>query len=191
MEKGVPSFMERASLAGVSLGVYLTLLAVAAGFATAYWPVGLVVWGLSIGLPFYLYNKMRRSYGLTKFEMTLGTLWSEGVLSFFLGAAIQAVVVYILLTYVTPHFLETLITDTVSNLQTLGTPEALALAEQFEQIISSGSLPRPVDVAYNCIFTNTLIGVVMILVVCMILVWRYRNPQRRERLLEFLSKHPF
>ncbi len=191
MEKAYPGFLERSSLNGLSLGVYLTLLAVAAGFATAYWPVGIAVWGLSIGLPFYLYNKMRRTYGHMDFKVTLSMLWGEGILSFFLGAAIQSVVVYLLLTYATPHFIDTLVTDTINNLQTLGTPEAQALAQQFEQIISAGQLPRPVDVAYNCIFMNTFIGIILVFVVCMILVWRYRDPNRRERLVEFLSKHPY
>lgn len=186
-----PTLGQRIGFNGLKMGIYLTFLAFLSAFAMGVPFLSFLVWGGSIGLPLFMYSHLRRSYGLIRFETTYGQLWAEGTASFFLGASIQAVAIYIGLRFLAPHFIADCMDQTMGLLADMGTPEARQMEAMLRQQIAAVGIPTNSAVAFNFLSTNFFIGVVMSALVSVILVFRYRDPERRDRLADYLEKHPY
>ena len=68
----------------------------------------------SIALPFALYVLLRRSLAERDFSATFSEVWLEGIASFFFGSMIQAVIIYLGLRFLAPHYLLTSSTNNIS-----------------------------------------------------------------------------
>lgn len=181
--------LQRASLNGLSLGLYFIVLAGIVALSQAFGPAVVLLWGIIVALPFYLYGLLRRSYGLSKFSRTYFQLVLEGLLSFVLGAAVQALVVFVFIKFVMPDYISDTYNSAVEAARALGTAEGAQLAAMLEQLQEQAGLPTPAQLAASTINLYIFTGFWLSVIVSGVLVWRYRDNDRRERLLNMIE-HP-
>lgn len=174
---------------GAILGLYLIMLALMTGAGTTYGIATLAVWLASAYLPVFLYTQMRRHYAEARWQLSVAELWSQALMSFVLGALIQAVAVYILLRFISPSFIATQVQTAIDTFKALQTPEGDAWAATLERIRANNGTPTAADVTANLIVFNTLCGAVLGLVDSVILAMRYRSPQRRQQYDDSHSKN--
>ena len=181
--------LHRAGLNGLSLGLYFIVLAGIVALSQKFGLAVILLWGIIVALPIYLYGLLRRSYGLSRFGRSYLQLVLEGVISFALGAAIQAIVVFAFIKIVMPDYISETYNNAVEACRTLGTPEAAQLGAMLEQMQAQQGLPSVAQLAASTINLYIITGFWLSVIVGGILVWRYRDGARRQRLLDAID-HP-
>ncbi len=166
---------------GAILGLYLILLAVFTGLSASFGLATLLVWAGTIYLPFYVYKLMRAHHAEAGFSLSMAELWAQALMSFLLGALLQAVAVYVLLRFVAPDFVASQMEQAIETFRATGTPEGEMWADTLANIRSANGLPSAADVAANLIVFNIFCGAAIGLVDSIILHARYRSAARRER----------
>ncbi len=175
--------IQRAAGGGLQLGLYLSLLAVASGASLHYPLLSWVVNILSIGIPFYVYAILRRSLAETRFKGTFSEMWAEGIAVFFLGSAIQAVVIYLGLRYLAPDLLGRMVDQTLQAFTQAG----VAMPEDIGAALEAVRRLSPTDVLAQIMSMNLIGGMVLSLLLAALLVVRYAGEDRRRR---YMEKHP-
>lgn len=155
------NFANRAAANGMRLTLYITVLVLCTGASAYYSVASLIVWGASLGLPFYLCRMLLASARDAAVPRSFSELWAEGIASFFLGSLIPAIVAYVALKYCVPTFVAEVFNQSVEVFRALGSAEADALADSFEQLLASSHLPTAADVAAQIISFNIVCGTIL------------------------------
>ena len=158
----------RAAENGLWLSIYISVLALSMGISASFAPAAIVLWGGSIGLPFFVYRLLRRSSQATGGALSFPELWAEGIASFFLGTLIPALLVYVLLRFVAPGFIAGIFADAIILFQQQGTPEAEAWAESLSNLVSQHNIPSAADVSAQLISFNIIAGTAISLLVSIV-----------------------
>ena len=189
-EKSVPPpslIINRAGHNGLWLGAYLSALAVGSGLSATVPLLSLLVWALTIYLPFYTYRFIVRGYAASDFRSRFVDLWAEGIVSYLLGSLFQALTVYICLRFIAPGFIETQVNTAMEILRAAADPSTIALADNIESIVASTGLPRPTDIAIQLVAFNIIAGFVLSLFASLAAISAYRSPEKRRR---YTESHP-
>lgn len=174
--------IHRAATGGLYLGLFLSVLALAAGGSLKMPFLSWVVNGLSLALPFFVYGLLRRSLAETGFAAKFSEMWAEGIAVFFLGSAIQAVVIYLGLRYLAPDLMNNMVDQALAAFA----QAHMALPAETAQALEMVRRLSPTDVLAQIMSMNLIGGMILSLVLAAVLVVRYSNPQRRER---YIQKH--
>lgn len=174
--------IHRAATGGLYLGLYLSVLAIAAGASLNIPLLSWVVNGLSVALPFFVYGLLRKSLAETDFRAKFSEMWAEGISVFFLGSALQAVVIYLGLRYLVPD----LMSQIVDQALTAFAQAHVALPEDTAQALELMRRMSPTDILAQIMSMNLIGGMIVSLILAAIVVVRYSNPERRER---YIRKH--
>ncbi len=180
------SIIQRSAENGLLIGAFLTALAVFTGLGTTSGIFGFLVWAGSIFLLFFVYALLRRSYAENSFQLGLPELWAETLAMFFFGAAIQAVVIYLLLRFVAPGFVGEQLQTAVDTFRSTGTPEGDQWAQTIENIRKHNGVPSATEVVSQTLIFNIFCGFVIGFVEAVTVKVRYSSQPRRERLLKRL-----
>lgn len=102
---------------GVLFGVYLGALSVCmlAGLRVSVLEVLFLI--LAVGVPFYCFRRQRRSYVSAGGSLAVAPLWMQGIVMFFCGSIIMALVTMIYLQWVDPDYLaylKAMVTESVA-----------------------------------------------------------------------------
>lgn len=162
----------RAAENGLRIGGYLCVLVLATGLASVFPASALVVWGGSIGLPFYLYRLLNRSHS-TDVRPGLPELWAEGIASFFLGSLLPALLTYVLLRFVAPGFIAGTFAEAAVAFESLGTPQGDHWAEVMRDLLESKRIPTAADAAAQLISFNIIAGTALSLPAALIVKLRH------------------
>lgn len=175
--------IQRAAGGGLTLGIYLSVLALASGASLHVSLLSWVVNGLSIAIPFFVYAILRRSLAETGFKATFAEMWAEGIAVFFLGSAIQAVVIYLGLRYWQPDLMSLMVDQTLAAFAQaqVAVPADAASALELVRRLS------PTDVLAQIMSMNLIGGMIISLILAAVLSVRYASQSRRQR---YLEKHP-
>ena len=172
--------LQRAAETGLYLGGYLSLLALATGLSQSAPAASLLVWAGSIALPFALYVLLRRSLAERDFSATFTEVWLEGIASFFFGSMIQAVIIYLGLRFLAPHYLLNSVEMAIDYFNQMGTPAGDQWARTLTDIREHNGIPTAVDVVSQIISMNLIGGTFITLIDASILKARYSSEARRQ-----------
>lgn len=178
------SMVQRAASSGLYLGAYLSVLALLTGVSQQFPLAGLVVWVTSLALPFFVYVLQRNTYAETGFSAPYTEVWTEGICTFFLGSAIQAVVVYASLRYLAPGYIAQSVATSIEFFEQQGTPVAAQWIETLQELQRNHLLPSPTDVTAQLMSMNIIGGAIISIFTSLILVSRYRDEDRQRRFLQ-------
>lgn len=175
------NLVQRAAGTGLVMGVYLTVMAVLTGIMQSVPVASIVVWAMTLGTPVVLYFLLRRSYAEADFRAPFSEMWTEGIAVFFLGAAIQGVVIYLGLRYLVPDYIADSMNTTLEVLSGQNTEAAAQLAANLQRLKEMNVLPSAADVTAQIMSMNIILGAFLSLIDCSVLFSRYRSETRRER----------
>lgn len=177
------ALIHRAAEGGLFFGLYLSALAYTSGATVT--GLSIMAWvsnGLTIGIPFFIYALLRKSYAETDFKTIFSEVWAEGIAIFFLGSAIQAVAIYLGLRYIAPDLLSQLAEQFAA---TFAQADITMSADMTSALHILRHL-SPTDVIAQIMSMNLIGGMVLSLLLAILLVARYANDDRRRR---YLQKH--
>lgn len=89
---------------GLFFGVYLSVLTLCmlAGFRHAF--LELIFLVMAVGVPFWCFNRQRRSYVASAGALTVAPLWMQGIIMFICGSIIACVVSVAYLSWIDPAY---------------------------------------------------------------------------------------
>lgn len=155
--------LARAAENGLRLGLYISALVIATGLSVHYAVASLIVWGGTIGMPFFVYHMLRRSSTSTG-GWGFAELWSEGIASFFLGTLLPAAVAYVCLRFVTPTFISDTVAYAISYVEASGDAAMQPMADSLKAVVARQGLPTAADVAAQLISFNIIAGTLLSLI---------------------------
>ena len=130
---------------------------------------------LAIFAAVMLYFLLRRSYAEADFRAPFSEMWTEGIAVFFLGAAIQGVVIYLGLRYLVPDYIADSMNTTLEVLSGQNTEAAAQLAANLQRLKEMNVLPSAADVTAQIMSMNIILGAFLSLIDCSVLFSRYRS----------------
>lgn len=148
----------RAAENGMRISLYICGLVLATALGVQMPEASFLVWIGSLLMPFFLYRMLRRSQLEAGGTLRLSELWAEGIMSFFLGSLLPAVLVYVALRFAAPNFIYNTLVSTQAQCLAVGTPEALQLSQMFESILKQKLVPTPLDVVSQLLSFNVIAG---------------------------------
>lgn len=154
---------------GWKMGIYLSavFLLQATGMK---WIPGLIIGNiLMLGIPFIAYWLLRRKFIASGGTTTFSGIWLHGIIFFFCGSLIMAIVAYVYLRYINTNFIVDQIHLLSSTYSQIGTPEAKAFALQFERLIEYHLVPSAIQMAFSlvwfCSFFGSMLSLILSLIV--------------------------
>lgn len=178
--------IQRAAYGGLYLGIYLSALALCSGMSLDVPLASLAVYAGTIGLPFAVYAILRRSLAETNFQGRFSEMLAEGIAVFLLGSAIQGVVIYLGLKYLSPDLISRTVDFTIQAFQ----QEGIAMTPEMQEAMEIMRRFTVTDVLAQIISTNLIGGMFMSLVLCSVLCLRYASAERRNRYIQKHSNKP-
>ena len=147
----------RAAENGLWVGLYICVLVLATGLSATVSPAAFVVWAGTIGMPFFIYRLVYKSFKAHETPLGFPELWAEGIASFFLGTLLPALLTYVALKFLVPDFISSTFATAEGVFRSIRTPEGDMWADTIAKIRSS-HLPTPADVTAQLISFNIIAG---------------------------------
>ncbi len=165
---------------GLWFGVYMTALFFAMAYMLPLPFLSLVSIVLIIGVPFFIYAVLRRSY-IEDFGTTIfSALWMEGIATFFFGGIIASLVAVVFMRWIEPNF----ITDRIDMLIAMkdmagmeGNREALEILERAKE---QHMIPKPIDLAVDMLWLMVFSGSILSMLMALLVRARGVNGKRKN-----------
>lgn len=155
------SVFKRGAEKGVLMGCWLTIIALMTVYTDLVPILSVLALTMIVITPVFVYKIQRRDY------VTLGGApqhaeeWMLGILLFLFGLLISSLVMYCVLTWLRPDYIQSqakLLIDTLTT-----TPELFddSVREVLVKAVDEDVLPTPIDVVYNMFWFVGFIGAIM------------------------------
>lgn len=111
------------------------------------------------GVPLLTFFLLRRSYvrdnGLTLFS----SLWMQGIVTFFCGSLILAIVMYAYMRWGNPGFMREMVVHMTEFYDAMPvTPQSREVSQIFHTMLDENTFPSPIDVAIESIWLGVFSG---------------------------------
>lgn len=172
---------------GFLMGIYLSVLFIAA-VSSIYSALATVVCiVMAIAVPFLTFFFLRRSYRSDNCTTTFSALWLHGICIFFFGSLLMALTSYIYLRFINPSYITTVIDMAKEVYSSVGTDDARQMVEMMQKIQDSHMLPTGGQVAVEIIWAGVFTGSLLSMVVSAIVraVTRPTPPPPPSNLQQF------
>lgn len=158
--EGFAPITTRAAENGIYVSAMLCVLLAVFGLATSSAIASLLFWCGALAFPIMVYRLLGRSLHRSEGTMPFSEIWAEGIVTFFLGSLIPALMCYGALRFVFPDFIAGQFDSAIEAFNSLNTPQADELATLLENIRSKAGLPTPTDIVANFLSMNFVFGTV-------------------------------
>lgn len=177
MSENIKSVYTAGAEDGLIMGPLMALCMIAFGASTYYAACFIPAVLLAIAVPVFAYLLLARTYRRQPMVSTFSALWLQGICMFFFGSLIMALVVYAVIRFGVPGFMEDQVNNFIAVYGDMDDPQAKQLVAMMKQISEQGMLPTPIQIAlelvYGAVFSGSLLSMIYSLVI--------RSRGRRER----------
>lgn len=136
-----------------------------------------------IAVPWLVWILLRRAWIRCETPTAFAAVWLHGICSFLFGGILLAVVVYVMLQYVMPGFVEDMTLRAAMRLAE--DPEHVDDARKAIRIIEAGNLPSPIRIAFTSIwfagFTGSLWSMICAAILTRTKVYRRKRDDFRAK----------
>lgn len=133
---------------------------------------------LMAGVPVVIYKFLRRSYvaeyGTTRFS----ALWMQGIVTFFCGSLILALVSFVFMRWIEPDYIESVMRQVVEVYGGASWPQGREAADVLQHALDAGLVPRAIQVSMELLWTGVFTGSILSIVVSLIVQARRVVPRR-------------
>lgn len=143
---------------GVPFGIYLTGLSLSCIFADKVPFLSVITFVMLVAIPFIVFRSQRRQYLLSEGQANHSTLWMHGIMMNIGGAAICALLTWIIVHYVRPDFIAE---QTRSALEIMKQEPTLKNSQMFEVLNSAAEknfYPSLIDYCMQMFWLTSFVG---------------------------------
>lgn len=163
------SVYRRGAEDGLVIGPLMALIVILMG-ACGQVPVLAIPVMIGIcAVPCVAYLMLSRGYREDEYRSSFSALWLQGICTFFFGGLLMALAIYVALRWVWPTYIADQMRFLSQVLSQQSGPEAQQLADMVAQLVSTGNLPTPIDVAleqiYFVVFSGSLLSMLLSMII--------------------------
>lgn len=163
---------------GFLLGLYFSALFFAMVYSMTVPLLSMAALALMAGVPVVIYKFLRRSYvadyGTTRFS----ALWMQGIVTFFCGSLILALVSFVFMRWIEPDYIESVMRQVVEVYGGASWPQGREAADVLQHALDAGLVPRAIQVSMELLWTGVFTGSILSIVVSLIVQARRVVPRR-------------
>lgn len=163
---------------GFLLGLYFSALFFAMVYSMSVPVLSMVALALMAGVPVVIYLFLRRSYvadfGTTRFS----ALWMQGIVTFFCGSLILALVSFVFMRWIEPGYIESTMRQVIEAYEGTGWPQGREAAEMLQRALDAGMVPRAIQVSMELLWSGVFTGSILSIIVSLIVQARRVIPRR-------------
>lgn len=173
-----PSVYKRGMEDGTLLGALLVVvfgLSVASITLSQPMPLVALVCGLlstvlTVAVPFVVYRWLKRDYLLYPAMRFFSATWMHGIVIFFCGGLLMAVVMFVFLRFISPDFILNYLRITIDAYRQLQgeVANAAQMADTLQQMIDKDLVPSAISFSLSMIWTVTFFGSILSLILTVI-----------------------
>jgi hypothetical protein len=163
MDRNINQFgwLHRGASDGLIFGLYLTALFLLSANSLAIPSLSLPSMVLMCGIPFltyfYLYKGYKQEFGTTTFS----ALWMQGIVMFFCGSMIMALVIYLFMRWIHPSFLVDFLTTARDLYDGMDWDNGKQMAQTIDTMIDNHLVPAPITIAIQSMLMCTFFGSIL------------------------------
>lgn len=150
---------------GALFGLYLAVLSVAMAASYAGTWVAALFAVLFVGVPFYCFRRLRRSYVRSGGLLNISALWMQGIVMFACASLIAALAVYVYLRWVDPAYFHNLGDMLMEAASMQGAAEQQQVQMMVDNVLS---VVTPVNFVIELILMTIFSGSILSLLMAMI-----------------------
>lgn len=150
-----PSVYALGAVDGLWVGLAMSLCFVCTVFASHVPLIGLVAMALFVATPVVVWVLLRRAWVNRSVPPTFSAVWLHGICVFLFGGVLLALVMFVVLQYAVPGWLQQ---QTLLAAARLAENGDYAQAQQAYRIATSGLLPSPIYTAFSSIWLVSFSG---------------------------------
>ncbi len=166
------SVFRRGADDGFYFGIYLTAL--------------FFLWAYSMRVPFFAelnfvmgmcvpvrtYRFLRRYYGSERGLLRVSALWMHGIVIFFCGSLILALVSYVFFRWIQPGFILNQVEYAVEVCSAASWARGQEMADLAQAVIDNDMLPKPNWISMEIVFTGTFSGSMLSVLMALLVMAR-------------------
>lgn len=160
---------------GFLLGAYLVLLFFALAFSMKVSILGMIAMGMILAVPAVIYLMLARSFRAQNGLASFSSLWMQGIVTFFGGSLILAVVMMVYLRWIDPSFMADRLTEAIQIYRDLNQPRATEVADTLQLILDQNIIPSATDVALEVIWAGVFTGSLLSMLIALLVRARRRS----------------
>lgn len=143
---------------GFWMGLYFCVLFFSAVVALNNPMLNVLAAALALGVPFLTYAFLRRAYVQMRGVCTFSALWMQGIMMFACGCLIFGAATFVYLRWVDPEFIIRVLKMGVEFYSASDAPSSQAVADEFQMIVDSKSIPSALDVVMGWMWLGVFSG---------------------------------
>ena len=163
---------------GFLLGLYFTALFFAIVYSMTVPLLSMTALLMMAGVPVVTYVFLRRSYvadyGTTRFS----ALWMQGIVMFFCGSLILALVSFVFMQWIVPDYIVSTMRSVIELYSGSDLQQGREAAELLQTAMDSGMVPKPIQVSMELLWSGVFTGSILSIVVALIVQARKVTPHR-------------
>lgn len=174
-ENRAPGVFRRGADDGWRMGLLMSAIFLAAAYSAQVPLLGLLSLLLMIAVPVVAYLWLRRDWLKWPRMRFFSAAWMQGICLFFFGSLILALVMFVFMKYIQPDFIDDSVHMAIDAYRTLGSPEALQMADLLQQMTDKHLLPSAISLSVSMIWSVTFTGSILSMVLTFIIKLTTRN----------------
>lgn len=159
---------------GLAMGLFMLCMVLSATYPTLAF-VGIF---LMVAVPVAVWKFLKRAWVSGAVPATFSAVWLHGICIFLFGGIIMALITYISLKYVSPHWIET--QTRLAAIQLSQDPATAEQARIITKIIDSGELPSAIYTSISSIWLVAFTGSLWSMIFAFFLTKTSRYRRMRE-----------
>lgn len=148
---------------GLPFGAYLSVLFLFIVFSVQVPILGFLALLMMCGVPAWTYWKLRRAYTAERGTTRFSALWMQGIVMFFCGGLIMALVAYIYMGHINPTFIKEQM-ELMAEAHA-GTPIGDTLATAIKNKIVPSPIQSAMELLWMSVFSGSLLSILTALLV--------------------------
>lgn len=170
------SVFRRGADDGFYFGIYLAVLFFLMAYSMRVPFLGLLSFVMIIGVPVLTYKFLRCYYVSEQGLLRFSALWMHGIVIFFCGSLILAIVAYVFFRWIQPGFMLTQVEYMIGVYRAADWAQGKELADLLQEIVDNDMLPKPNWISMEMVFTGTFSGSMLsVLMALLVMARRVKN----------------
>ncbi len=166
------SVFRRGADDGLYFGIYLAVLFFFMAYSMRVPFLGLLSFVMIIGVPVLTYKFLRRYYVSEHGLLRFSALWMHGIVIFFCGSLILALVAYLFFRWIQPGFMLTQVEYMIGVYRATDWAQGQELADLLQEIVDNDMLPKPNWISMEMVFTGTFSGSMLSVLMALLVMAR-------------------
>ncbi|MCM1504108.1 MAG: DUF4199 domain-containing protein [Muribaculum sp.] len=164
---------------GAVFGVYLSVLFLMTAYSLEYPGCSVGAFFMVLFVPVIIYISLRRSYVSDLGTTIFSSLWMEGIVIFFCGSLVSAVVAIVFMRWVEPDYIERTLHQIIEMYNSgIAGDQGKEVAEVLQAAIDQRRVPKAIELVIDMLWLEVFSGSILSMLMALLVQARGYKPKK-------------